>query len=79
MREETNNVNCKCSSVRSDNTSNTFDICHYTNIKGLTGIIRDNGEVHFWFTRYDCLNDTSEGQYVIDLFKQVCDNLYKPL
>ena len=54
---------------------------HYTSIDGLVGIIRDNptehGKLHFWFTRSDCLNDTSEGTHIMLLFRQVCDDLLR--
>jgi len=53
---------------------------HYTSGNGLLGIIRDNasdyGKLHFWFTRSDCLNDTSEGNHILDLYKTVCDTLF---
>ena len=53
---------------------------HYTSGDGLLGIIRNNasdhGKLHFWFTRSDCLNDTSEGNHILDLYKTVCETLY---
>lgn len=56
-----------------------FPLWHYTSSNGLVGIIRDDsaehGKLHFWFTRSDCLNDTSEGAHIIDLFQQVCEDL----
>lgn len=52
---------------------------HYTSADGLVGIVRDeqneHGKLHFWFTRSDCLNDTSEGKHILDLFKEVCVEL----
>lgn len=50
---------------------------HYTSADGLVGIIRpqEPGKLHFWFTRSDCLNDTSEGTYILTLYRQVCDSL----
>lgn len=57
----------------------SFSFWHYTNIDGLMGIVRnseaDRGKIHFWFTRCDCLNDTSEGNYIIALYKKVCNEL----
>lgn len=59
----------------------TFNWCfwHYTSIDGLMGIVRNDKnerhKLHFWFTRCDCLNDTSEGNYIITLFKSVCNEL----
>lgn len=48
-------------------------------MSGLKGIIRDDPterrKLHFWFTRYDCLNDLSEGVYAIELFKKICVEL----
>lgn len=52
---------------------------HYTSGNGLAGIIRnkpeERGKLHFWFTRSDCLNDTSEGNHILDLYRAVCDDL----
>lgn len=54
---------------------------HYTSVDGLVGIIRDDaaeyGKLHFWFTRSDCLNDTSEGRNVLDLFQNSCLDMLK--
>ena len=48
-----------------DNDNLFQPIWHYTSVDGLTGIIQDNkneyNKLHFWFTRSDCLYDTSEG------------------
>ncbi len=61
------------------NSKVSFSFWHYTNIDGLMGIVRNNekerGKLHFWFTRCDCLNDTSEGNYIITLYKNVCNEL----
>ena len=52
---------------------------HYTSAEGLLGIIKnesnEKGKLHFWFTRSDCLNDTSEGTHILRLFRQVCTEL----
>ncbi len=52
---------------------------HYTSVDGLMGIIRNKkaefGKLHFWFTRSDCLNDTSEGEHILSLFKKICFDL----
>lgn len=54
---------------------------HYTSANGLMGIIRSNheehGKLHFWFTRSDCLNDTSEGNHVLTVYQTVCEELYQ--
>lgn len=58
-----------------------FPLWHYTSVDGLMGIIRNNktehGKMHFWFTRSDCLNDTSEGEHILNLFKELCSTLLK--
>ena len=54
---------------------------HYTSVDGLMGIIRNektgHGKMHFWFTRSDCLNDTSEGEHILNLFNEICSTLLK--
>ena len=65
-----------------DNQKTIFSpLWHYTSGNGLLGIIRcdssDHGRLHFWFTRSDCLNDTSEGNHILDLYITVCETLYK--
>ena len=56
-----------------------FELWHYTSADGLLGIIRneqsEHGKLHFWFTRSDCLNDTSEGTHILLLFRQICSEL----
>lgn len=56
-----------------------FNLWHYTSADGLMGIIRnedkEHGNLHFWFTRSDCLNDTSEGNHILTLFEKVCTEL----
>jgi hypothetical protein len=53
-----------------------FDLWHYTDINGLMGVIRDEkdeyGNLHFWFTRSDYLNDTSEGSHIESLYAEKC-------
>lgn len=62
-----------------DNDNLFQPIWHYTSVDGLTGIIQDNkneyNKLHFWFTRSDCLNDTSEGSNVLELFQKSCLDL----
>ena len=63
------------------NETNThfLQLWHYTSVDGLLGIIRnepnEQGKLHFWFTRSDCLNDPSEGIHILRLFRQVCTEL----
>lgn len=53
---------------------------HYTSANGLMGIVRNNpldhGKLHFWFTRSDFLNDTSEGTHILDIFEKVLEKLF---
>ena len=63
-----------------DNEPTKFLILwHYTNADGLCGIIRNRpdelGKLHFWFTRSDCLNDTSEGIHILSTYQKVCTDL----
>lgn len=67
---------------RHEETRTQFSpLWHYTSIDGLTGIIQDKPEKHgklcFWFTRSDCLNDTSEGNHILTLFQNMCSDLLK--
>lgn len=54
---------------------------HYTSGSGLMGIIRndpsEHGKMHFWFTRSDCLNDSSEGSHILNLYQSVCKTLFE--
>lgn len=56
-----------------------FNLWHYTSADGLLGIIRneqkEHRKLHFWFTRSDCLNDTSEGTHILFLFRKICSEL----
>lgn len=61
------------------NLPNYSVLWHYTSVNGLMGIVQnatsEHGKLHFWFTRSDCLNDTSEGTHVLDLFNRICCEL----
>lgn len=64
----------------SEETNTQFlKLWHYTSADGLLGIIRneqnEHQKLHFWFTRSDCLNDTSEGTHILSLFRQMCSDL----
>lgn len=70
--------------MKYDSDDSTVPFCslwHYTSADGLMGIVRDKpGEhkkLHFWFSRSDCLNDTSEGTHILSLFREVCSELHK--
>lgn len=49
-------------------------IYHYTSPQGLLGIL-ENKQVVFWFSRYDCMNDISEGKNVLEVYNEVCEEL----
>ena len=49
---------------------------HYTSPAGFDGILNgDSQHLVLWASRYDCLNDTSEGTIAKLLYNEVCDNL----
>lgn len=62
-----------------ESVTSFFPLWHYTSGNGLMGIIRNApseiGKLHFWFTRSDCLNDTSEGMHILDLYQSVSEEL----
>ncbi len=59
------------------NIPETFSdsIYHYTSITNLNSILGENGEVVLWASRYDCLNDVSEGTLPEIRYKEVCCNM----
>lgn len=49
---------------------------HYTSPGGFDGIIlNDNKTPTFWFSRYDCLNDITEGNNITEIYRSVIDEL----
>lgn len=48
---------------------------HYTTESGLNGIVAKNN-LNFWFTKFDCLSDSTEGIEIIKRYKKVCKLLY---
>lgn len=50
---------------------------HYTSAKGLNGIIRENGKLALFFTQSGCLNDYSEGDDVLQCYRETCSRLWK--
>jgi hypothetical protein len=50
-------------------------IYHYTSPDGLLGIVKDKG-VNLRFTRYDCVNDLSEGRDVVRCYSLACRELF---
>lgn len=55
-------------------------IYHYTSSTGIDGILlqkKDDGySPLFWFSRYDCLNDKSEGNDIKDVYDRVLERLF---
>ena len=47
---------------------------HYTSPDGLMGILNEKAPV-LWFTRADCVNDPTEGHYMIAFYKNICEEL----
>lgn len=47
---------------------------HYTSPEGLFNIIKTK---KLWFTRYDCLNDYTEREYILEVLKSVCQKMKK--
>ena len=52
-------------------------IWHYTSLTGLKGITDNSPMLSLWFTNKDYLNDSSEGQEIMQIFKKVCKDSYK--
>lgn len=54
------------------------DIFHYTSPSGFESILFRNPEkTELWASRYDCLNDSSEGTVAIERYKIVCESMLK--
>ena len=52
----------------------TQTIFHYTSPEVLLKILnKDNIELRF--TRSDCVNDTTEGKHIIEVYKKLCNEL----
>ena len=53
------------------------DIFHYTSPAGFSSILFSNSlKAELWASRYDCLNDVSEGAIVEGILREVCDDLF---
>lgn len=53
-------------------------VFHYTSPQGLDGILFSGKNcIEFFASRFDCVNDTSEGKYIIDIYNEVVSELYK--
>lgn len=54
------------------------EIFHYTSSSALNSILLDNKDyVKLWASRYDCLNDYSEGTVAVDVLLEVCNDLLR--
>lgn len=52
------------------------DVFHYTSPQGFQSILfQDPSSVTLWASRFDCLNDVSEGTIAEEILKEVCDDL----
>ena len=49
---------------------------HYTSPTTALKIL-DKSHIELRFTRFDCVNDISEGKYAYEVYTEVCDNLYQ--
>ncbi len=55
---------------------NEYDIFHYTSPEGFKSILTtDKRNAILWASRFDCLNDMSEGTIAEKMFKQVCEEM----
>lgn len=55
---------------------NGQSLYHYTSPQGFQSILFQNDRATLWASRYDCMNDTSEGKVVDEVYKQVCQELF---
>lgn len=54
------------------------ELFHYTSLSAFESILTgDPNMITLWASRYDCLNDTSEGKLVTEVYKNVCKKLKK--
>ena len=51
-------------------------VFHYTSPSSLISILKPEGPV-LWFSRYDTLNDKTEGLHILDVYHEVCDCLLR--
>lgn len=51
-------------------------IYHYTSPQGLLGILQPENPI-LWFSRYDALNDKTEGMHIFEVYGRVCDDLLR--
>lgn len=54
------------------------NIFHYTSAAGFSSILfSSSNDIILWSSRYDCLNDKSEGIIVLSLYNEVCNELHE--
>ena len=54
------------------------DIYHYTSPDGLMSMLfSDRDALTLWASRFDCLNDFSEGTLAEQVYGEVCDELWR--
>lgn len=54
------------------------NLFHYTSPEGMNSILFSNkNEIELFASRCDCVNDTSEGKYIIDVYDDAITELYK--
>ena len=54
------------------------NIYHYTSESGFNSILfnsNDSENITLWASRYDCLNDKSEGVIILEIYKETCKEL----
>ena len=52
------------------------EIFHYTSLKNINSILQlTDNKVTLWASRFDCLNDISEGTLVKEIYREACDEL----
>ena len=60
----------------SSNPTYDGELYHYTAIKNINSILmNDCKKIVLWASRYDCLNDISEGQIISNIYTKVCEKL----
>ena len=58
------------------NTNYAGEIYHYTSLKSINSILLEHEDkINLWASRYDCLNDISEGKVVIERYREACEEL----
>ena len=53
------------------------DIFHYTSSNTLKNILFEHKQVVLHASRYELLNDTMEGIYIFEVYKEACEELFE--